>query len=143
VEFAVIAPVVMLLLIGFAILTMGVYRYQQVAWLAREGARYASTHGAQYRADHQLPIGNLDVWRADIRENCILPAASALDANQLTVNVAYSAGNNRANAANSSTNFSSTIENRVTVTVSYQWVPEGFLTGPITLTSTATAPMAY
>ncbi len=30
---------------------MGIYRYQQVASLAREGARYASVHGSQYAAD--------------------------------------------------------------------------------------------
>jgi Flp pilus assembly protein TadG len=143
VEFAVIAPVALLLLIGFAVLAMGVYRYQQVAWLAREGARYASTHGAQYRADHRLPVGDATLWSQEIRDNWILPFSTALDASRLSVSASYSAGNNRANASNSETGFGSTIDNTVTLTVSYEWVPEGFLTSPLTLTSTASAPMAY
>ena len=33
--------------------------------------------------------------------------------------------------------------NTVTVTVTYQWVPEMYLAGPFTLTSTSTAQMLY
>ena len=78
VEFAVIAPIVFLLLIGFAVMALGVYRYQQVGFLARVGARYASTHGAQYRTDHRLPPGTLDDWIEDIRVNGVLPQASMM-----------------------------------------------------------------
>jgi Flp pilus assembly protein TadG len=134
---------VLLLLIGFAVLATGVYRYQQVAFLAREGARYASTHGAQYRVDMRLAAGTTTTWTQEIRDNGVVPYCSALDTSRLTVSASWSAGDNRTNAANSSTGFTSTINNYVTVTVSYEWFPELFLVGPITLTSTSTAPMSY
>jgi hypothetical protein len=125
------------------VLALGVYRYQQVAYLARVGARYASTHGAQYRVDHRMPVGNTAIWEQDIRDNGVLPRCSVLDPGKLTVTATWSAGNNEANAADSATNFTSTIKNAVTVTVTYQWFPEAFIPAPITLTSNATVPMAY
>jgi Flp pilus assembly protein TadG len=143
VEFAFVGSVTLLLLIGFAILAAGVFRYQQVAYLAREGARHASTHGAQYRADHRLPVGNPSTWTQEIRDQSVLPHSTALSPGKLTVDAAWSAGDNRANAADSTTEFTTTISNRVTVTVVYAWSPEAFLAGPITLRSTATMPMAY
>jgi len=35
------------------------------------------------------------------------------------------------------------VANNVTVTVTYRWMPEVFLGGPIDLTSTSTMPMTY
>ena len=143
VEFAVVGSMTLLLLIGFAVLSLGVYRYQQVAYLARVGARYASTHGAQYRADNQLAEGDSDTWEQDIQDNGILPQSSALDPSKLNVSATWSAGDNEANAATSASNFTLTADNAVTVTVTYQWVPEGYLANPITFTSSSTMPMAY
>src|SRR5262245_32985088 len=113
VEFAVIAPIVFLLLIGFAVLALGVYRYGQVAYLAREGARYASTHGEQYRADNRLLVGDQATWTQAIRDQAILPHCTALDPLQLTVTASWSAGNNRANSADSTTAFRTTVPNTV------------------------------
>ena len=48
VEAAIVLPVVMMLILGTCSTAMGVYYYQLVATLAREGARYASVHGEQY-----------------------------------------------------------------------------------------------
>jgi len=50
VEFAVVAPATFILLLGIVVGGMGVFRYQEVAHLAREATRYASTHGGQYSA---------------------------------------------------------------------------------------------
>ena len=50
VEAAIVLPVVMMLTLGTCSTAMGVYYYQLVATLAREGARYASVHGSQYAA---------------------------------------------------------------------------------------------
>jgi hypothetical protein len=47
VECAIIYPVLFLFLIGLAVGGAGIFRYQEVSSLAREAARYASTHGAQ------------------------------------------------------------------------------------------------
>ena len=44
-------PLTILLLLGTVVLGLGVFRYQQLQCLAREGARYASVHGPQYAAD--------------------------------------------------------------------------------------------
>src|SRR5262249_60834720 len=38
VEAALVFPIVILLLLGLIVGAMGIFRYQQVAWLAREGA---------------------------------------------------------------------------------------------------------
>jgi Flp pilus assembly protein TadG len=143
VEFAIVGPVVLLLLIGFAILSLGVFRYQQIAHLAREGARYASSHGAQYRSDHHLAAGDAAAWTQDIRDQAVVPGSTVLDPNHLTVAASWSAGHNRANAGDPATGFTTTVNNVVSVTVTYQWIPEGYLAGPINLTSTAAVPMAY
>ena len=55
VETAIVLPVVMMLTLGTCSTAMGVYYYQLVATLAREGARYASVHGSQYAAVRGLP----------------------------------------------------------------------------------------
>ena len=118
------------------------YHARLVDNLARAGARYASTHGAQYRVDHRLPVGTTAVWEEDIGSD-VLPQCSGLDPSKLTVTAAWSAGNNEANAADADTDFTSTVKNTVTVTVSYQWFPEGYLSEPVTFTSSATMPMTY
>ena len=51
VEAAVVYPITILLLLGTVVLGLGVFRYQQLQCLAREGARYASVHGPQYATD--------------------------------------------------------------------------------------------
>ncbi len=149
VEFALVAPIMLLILLGLLIAGLGVARYQEVAFLAREGARYASTHGAQYRADVGLPVGDTTVWTADIRSNGVNPLVYLVQSNLLTVTASWSAGDNRANAANANTTppFTSTIPNVVTVTVNYNWTPELPIFGPgfgtIALQSTASMPMTY
>jgi hypothetical protein len=90
-----------------------------------------------------MPVGTATAWEQEIRDNGVLPRCSTLDPGKLTVEATWSAGNNEANAADAATNFTSTIENAVTVTVTYQWFPEAFLPSPITFTSSATMPMAY
>lgn len=58
VECAVVYPVTFLILLGLIIGALGVFRYQEMAGLAREACRYASVHGAQYRRDAGLAIGS-------------------------------------------------------------------------------------
>src|SRR4051812_27237131 len=48
VEFALTASVALGLILTLIVGGMGIFRYQEVAHLAREGARYASTHGGTY-----------------------------------------------------------------------------------------------
>ena len=50
-EFAIVAPVTFLLVLGLIVGGLGIFRYQEVSHLAREATRYASTHGGQYQLD--------------------------------------------------------------------------------------------
>src|SRR5262249_1207420 len=132
---AIILPVTMFLLVGFVVGAMGVFRYQEVASLAREGARYASTHGAQYRADAGQSVGTSDVCTQDVVDNAITPKRVALDPAPLTVACSWPPVVNQPDKPDNWPG------SKVTVTVSYQWIPEKYLVGPITLTSTAQLPI--
>src|SRR5262245_37729382 len=68
VESAVVFPVFMILLLGLIVGGMGIFRYQQVAWLAREGARYASVRGADYKKEVS---GATAATAQTIRDNAI------------------------------------------------------------------------
>jgi hypothetical protein len=153
-----------MLLLGLFIGGMGVFRYQEVSHLAREGARYASTHGGMYQ-QAGLPtstgvpaISSLN----DSNLTTVLQARSvSLNPNYLTVNVDWyldgTSPPERPSDISSSTpnNYpycvdpnadppgSVVYQNNVKVTVTYQWTPELYVIGPITLSSTSVMPMSY
>ncbi|HWG41906.1 MAG TPA: TadE/TadG family type IV pilus assembly protein [Gemmataceae bacterium] len=135
-ESIVILPILMLLIIGTVVGGYGVFRYQQIAMLAREGARYASVHGGQYQQD----TGNTSATAQDVYNNGIAPYATNLDRSQLTYSVSWNSGNT---PYSMSGEYEKPTGNTVTVTINYNWVPELYLVGPITLSSTSTVPMAY
>jgi Flp pilus assembly protein TadG len=159
VETALVFPIVMLLVAGLVVGAMGVFRYQQTAYLAREAARYAAVHGGQYQKDNAAAIakGTLpNVTSAYLTTNIVQANASNLDPSQLQVAVNFNtssgtyswddtAGNGNRWPYSSQTISGTTynVTNTVSVTVTYQWIPEWFLTGPITLTSTSVMPMCY
>jgi Flp pilus assembly protein TadG len=134
-EMAVVMPVFFLLLMCLIIGGMGVFRYQEVAMLARQGARYASTHGYQYRQDAGLPIGTTSDWTTDITNNGVLPYVVELDSSSLTVTATWPGVINQPN------NPDNWPGSKVDVTVSYQWTPAWFGIGPITLSSTSSMPI--
>jgi Flp pilus assembly protein TadG len=135
VEHAIIYPVLFLLVLGLTVGGIGIFRYQEVASLAREAARYASTHGAQYRQDAGLGTGDATAWTNDIYTNAIAPNVAALDPNSLSYTCTWPV------VGNQSTQSDNWPGSQVTVTVSYQWLPEVYLVGPITLTSTSSMPI--
>jgi hypothetical protein len=61
VEFALVAPLVFLLLLGLIVGSFGVYRYLQVAALAREASRWAAVHGADYARENAQPLRLLTI----------------------------------------------------------------------------------
>lgn len=153
VEFAVISTITFFLVFAIIIGGLGIFRFQEVSHLAREGSRYASTHGGKYK------LAGLDVLtgvpavasNSDMR-NYLLPKAHLLDPNLLTIAVSWTASGKYLipNMPTYSEDFPNVVPpgqnaaiNYVTVTVTYQWYPELFLKGPITLTSTSTLPMSY
>jgi hypothetical protein len=159
VECAIIYPLTFVLLLGLVVGGLGVFRYQQVAALARKGARYASTHGAQYRKDAGLGTGSAGTsagssggflwykadptqsagtdtsWTGDIYDQAVRPDLAALDPQQLTFLAGWPPVINLQDKPDDWPG------STVTVTVTYQWLPELLFIGPITLSSTSTLPV--
>ncbi len=153
IETAIILTLVMMLTLGTCSTAMGVYYYQLVATLAREGARYASVHGGQYFQD----TGN-SVTADQITTNAIMPMAVGLNLNNLTYQVQWgtavsgswvwtdwvSSSTSPPTSPNpNSTTPAEPLYNGVQVTVTYQWTPDLYITGPLSLTSTSVMPMSY
>jgi hypothetical protein len=124
-----------MLTLGVVIVTAGVFRYQQVAAIAREGARWASVHGGQYQSEG---IGT-KAAASDVYTNAILPKAAGLDTSQLSYSVSWTNASEMPIYNDSSGN---PVINKVTVTVTYNWVPAAYL-GSVTLRSTAVTLMQY
>jgi hypothetical protein len=126
--------VVFMLTLGTTIVAMGVFSYQQVAALAREGARWASVHGGQYNAE----TGNAMATQTSIYNTAILPKAVGLDTSQLSATASWTYPNELpiqlVNGA--------VVTNQVTVTVTYNWNPLLYL-GTVTLQSTSVATVQY
>lgn len=135
-EAALVLPTLIFLILATVIGGYGIFRYQQMAMLAREGSRYASVHGGQY----QLETGNSAASAQDVYNNAILPLATSLDLSQLSYSVSWNTSNMPYCV---STDYENPTGNTVTVTVSYKWFPELYLVGPITLSSTSTVSMSY
>jgi len=123
-ECAFVYPITFLLIMGLIIGGLGVFRYQEVASLAREGSRYASLHGASY----QQTTGKAAATASDVCNKAVLPKAVALDPSQLTCSVNWSPDNSPGST--------------VSVTINYHWVPEAFLPS-MNLSSTSMVPVIY
>jgi Flp pilus assembly protein TadG len=159
VECAIIFPITFFLVVGLMVGAMGVFRYQQMAYLARETARYAAVHAGQYQQENAgaIKAGTLpNVTSTYLTDNVAKANAVSLDPSFLTVAVNFntSAGSFDWDDTGGNgdrwpyspktvngTTYSDT--NTVSVTVTYQWIPEWFLSGPITITSTAVMPVCY
>src|SRR3954451_16068419 len=89
VECALVYPLVFMFCLGLVVGAMGVFRYQELASLARRGARYASVHGYQYSKD----TGNPAATPADVYANAIDPYAVGLDKSQLGYSVTWNKSN--------------------------------------------------
>jgi Flp pilus assembly protein TadG len=124
IEAVIVFPVLFALVLSLLLGGMGVYRFQEVAALAREGSRWASVHGSLYEQQTGKPAATA----ADVYNNAIEPRAVTLDLSQLTYGVTWTPNNNPPDST-------------VTVTVSYVWNP--LLIGPVTLSSTSTMGMSY
>jgi Flp pilus assembly protein TadG len=131
-----VLPALLTLIFVIAVGGYGIFRYQQISMLAREGARYASVHGGQYQQD----TGNAAATAQDVYNNVISPMATSLDLTQLNYSVSWQTSNMPYTVKN---NYEKPTGNTVTVTVTYKWFPEVYLVGPITLSSTSTMPMSY
>jgi Flp pilus assembly protein TadG len=136
VEFAVICPLMFLLLFGLLIGGMGIFRYQQVAALAREGARWASVRGGQYAAEN---AGVTAATSESVYNEVILPKAVSLQPELLSCNVTWNGGNMPSQVVADN---GRAVTGTVRVTITYQWIPEGIFSS-VNLTSTAVMPIHY
>jgi hypothetical protein len=134
-ECALVLPVALFLFIGLIVGASGVYRFQETSTLAREGARYASTHGYQFRKDSGMSMGTPDDWRKDIYDNAIKPKIVGLDQSKVTVTITWPDVINQPGKADNWPG------SKVDVKVSYQWMPPLYLVGPYTLHSTSSMPI--
>jgi hypothetical protein len=172
VEAAVVMPIALFLIFGLLIGAIGIFRYQQVAHISRETARFASVHGAKYASENAAAIagGLLPNVNEDYLVNTVAKGnACGLDTSQMTVTVnmvVMQAGadspsktqtvdwDDVANNGNRSP-YSTWVDddqspaanvqvtNVVIVQVTYTWIPDLYLTGPITLTSKSVMPMSH
>jgi Flp pilus assembly protein TadG len=123
-ECAVLFPAAFTIIVGMIIGALGIFRYSELACLAREGARYAAVHGATYAQ----VTGKTAATASDVYNNAILPEVVGLDTSQLTYSVTWNPNN--------------TPGNTVTVKLSYNWIPEAYW-GTMTLESTSVMTVAY
>ncbi len=105
VEMAIVLQLLFLLLIGLCVGELAAFRYQQVAALAHEGARWASVHGKEYARQNNKSLAT----KEDVLENVIKPRAIGLDLNKISHQVTWNAEGSL-----------------VTVSVQYTWTPEYF-----------------
>jgi len=138
VECAFVYPAVFLVVLGLLVGAAGMFRYSQLASLTREAARYASVHGGQYAQEMKVTAPT----PADIYNNVVLPMAVSFDTSQLNYAITYNTSNSPYHTTLDADNNVIPIQNSVTVTLTYQWVPEAFL-GGVTLSSTSVMPMSY
>lgn len=136
VEFAATCPIALFLIFATLVGALGAFRYQQVASLAREGARWASVHGAEYESQTGKPAATAE----DVFNKAILPSAVTLDPDKLSYTVTWNTSNEPLTVHE---DVQQPTGNTVTVSVSYVWFPEAYLVGPFTLTSTSTSQMLY
>ena len=134
---AIVLPLMLLLMLAAIDTSSAVYRYQQVATLAREGARYASVHAGQYSQERGLPVATVD----EVKTNAVLPRAVNLQSSQVACTLVWVNG--------SSSPYSVTGDsgqrkaNIVRFTISYPWTSLFMFGGSMNLTSTSEAPISY
>ncbi len=121
VECAMVYPVAIVLLLGTIIMGLGIFRYEQLQALAREGARYASVHGPLYASENNQ--------------------SEASTATVLTYVQGMAVGLNGLNCT-AVTYSATSLPCTVGVTLTYTWTPAA-LFSPMTWTVTSTMPVSY
>jgi Flp pilus assembly protein TadG len=102
VECALMYPAAILLLMGTILVGLGIFRYQQLQFLAREGARYASVHGPTYASESGQPVASTSTVLSQVQGMAV--GLSGLNCTAVT----YS---------------STSLPCTVSVTLTYTWTP--------------------
>ena len=88
VEAAVVLPVFLLLVVGGVVLGLGIFRYQEIAHLARESARWASLQDASLRTKGQI-LTNVLTPKAVGVDPAAIGVATTSTADSTTVTLSY------------------------------------------------------
>jgi hypothetical protein len=132
---------------GIIVGGMGVFRYQQVASLAREASRHAAVKGTDWQRESKQNSPTQEQILTEI----VRARAVGMDASKLALTVQWIDGatgdvvdwDRSTKDPVSMTAAGELIANRVRVTVSYEWVPECILAGPIVMQSVSETPMSF
>ncbi len=148
VECAFVLPLTFLLVIGMIVGSLGVFRAQETAELARNAARYASVHGGKYTSE-----GKGTVTRQQIIDAAVTPRATSLSPMSVAIDILLPDGTTYAwddsywtthdRTQTIATQSGQPKYNRVRVKVTYTWMPESHVVGPVQLSSTSEMPMSY
>ncbi len=122
-ETAIVMPAMIGLFLGMCIMGLGIYRYNEIAYLARVGSRWAAVHGPTYQADRKASVPTV----SDVLNQAVIPKMSGLSQARLSGYLSWNTGASPAT---------------VTFRLNYQWVPEAFL-APVSFTSTSTQVISY
>ena len=125
VEQAIVFPLMILLFLGIFISGLGVFRYQQISMLAREGT--AGLRSTDPPTRQRTPRPPSFPRASNVYTYAVAPMMVGLNPAQLTCML---------------TPTMTSDDNTATVTVTYYWVPES-LFSPITFSSTSTMPITY
>ena len=121
VESALVYSVLLMMVIGTMVMGLGIFRYQQIASLAREGSRWASVHGPTYQSENNAAAPTDADLKAVILAKAVILDSSALtcdlDQTQLAAGVA-------------------------SVSLTYTWTPEAYFS-PIKMTSKSVMNVSY
>src|SRR4029453_7943371 len=128
-----------LLVLGIILVGISVFRYQQVAHAAREGARWAAVHGAKYAEE----TGNAAATDVDIFDNAIHPQLARVSTTNITYAVTWDTSNKQTHTylyPDPSTGATSVRarQNTVSVTVRYSWDTGFFGVIPVQSTTVMT-----
>jgi Flp pilus assembly protein TadG len=136
IEGAFVFPVLVFFILALIVGATGIFRFQEVNYAAHEGARYASVHGSEWAKEQNATAPSAD----DVYNNGVKPRFMSVDPAQVTYSVTWNQNNTPTRLT---TSYEKPVVNTVTVTVQYNWMPEMYLVGPITLTGTSTLPMSH
>jgi hypothetical protein len=118
-ESGLVYSVTFMLILGTISIGLGIFRYQEMSWLAREGARWAAVHGPTCQSEQSQAAPT----STDVLTNAVYPRMTMLTQGNLSCTLTMTSG-------------------VATVTLTYQWTPEAYLS-PIPLKSTSVVPILY
>jgi Flp pilus assembly protein TadG len=146
VETAIVLPVFLFLLLALVVGGIGVFRYQQVGLLAREGTRWTSVRGSAW----QLDTGQISPTEQEILQKAVLPMAVGMDVSKITIKAELIDGQTSAATPWDSSRKSPLgvaksnqgVTNRIRITIYYEWVPGVLLPGSVFMSSLSELPMS-